>query len=267
MAALSSPWRLDNKVALVTGANSGIGEAAAMHLAASGAAVALLGRDGAELESVGRRIGERLGQALVVEADVSSVADMQRAFDSVAERFGRLDIVFANAGINGTWAPLEELTPDEWDTTLSVNLKGAFLTLKYALPLLKRHGGSVIMNASINGTRVFSNTGATAYACSKAGVVALTKMTALELARHGIRVNVVCPGAISTSIFHKTDERHLEEIRHPVEFPAGEIPLTGGAPGDANDVANLVVFLASDAARHITGTEIWIDGAQSLLKG
>jgi NAD(P)-dependent dehydrogenase (short-subunit alcohol dehydrogenase family) len=204
---------------------------------------------------------------LVVEADVSNVEEMQHAYDRVAERFGRLDIVFANAGINGTWAPLEDLSPEEWDATISVNLKGAFLTLKYALPLLKRNGGSVIVNASINGTRVFSNTGATAYACSKAGVVALTKMTALELAKHRVRVNVICPGAISTPIFDKTEERHLDEIRHPVEFPEGEIPLTGGSPGDVNDVAHLVTFLASDAARHITGTEIWIDGAQSLLKG
>ena len=221
---------------------------------------ALVGRDGDELEQVARRIAECLGQALVVIADVSSPDEMQRAYDAVAERFGRLDIVFANAGINGTWAPLDELTPEEWDATMSVNLKGAFLTLKYALPLLKRQGGSVIVNASINGTRVFSNTGATAYACSKAGVVALTKMTALELARHRIRVNVICPGAISTPIFHKTEERNLDEVRQPVEFPEGEVPLTGGSPGDVNDVANLVTFLASDAAKHITGTEIWIDG-------
>lgn len=262
-----SPWRLDERVALVTGANSGIGEAAAMHLADAGAAVALVGRDGDELQHVGHRIAERLGQALVIIADVSSADDMQQAYDAVAQRFGRLDIVFANAGINGTWAPLDELTPEEWDATLGVNLKGAFLTLKYALPLLKIQGGSVIVNASINGTRVFSNTGATAYACSKAGVVALTKMTALELARHRIRVNVICPGAIDTPIFHKTAERNLDEVRPAVEFPEGEVPLTGGSPGHVNDVANLVTFLASDAAKHITGTEIWIDGGQSLLKG
>jgi NAD(P)-dependent dehydrogenase (short-subunit alcohol dehydrogenase family) len=267
MSAASVPWRLDGKVALVTGANSGIGEAAALALAEAGAAVGLLGRDGDELERVARRIAERLGRAIVLTADVSRAEEMQNALDVVAEKFGRLDIVFANAGINGVWAPLDELTPDEWDTTLSVNLKGAFLTIKYALPLLKREGGSVIVNASINGTRVFSNSGATAYASSKAGVVALTKMAALELARHRIRVNVICPGAISTPIFDKTEERHLDEIRQPVEFPDGEIPLTGGSPGDAGDVANLVLFLASDASRHITGTEIWIDGAQSLIKG
>jgi NAD(P)-dependent dehydrogenase (short-subunit alcohol dehydrogenase family) len=262
-----SPWRFDGKVALVTGANSGIGEAAAMLLADAGAAVGLLGRDVAELEQVAHRIAERLGQAMVLEADVSDAHEMQRASDQLAERFGQLDIVFANAGINGTWAPLTELTPEEWDATLAVNLKGAFLTLKYAVPLLQRTGGSVIFNASINGTRVFSNTGATAYACSKAGVAVLAKMAALELARDRIRVNVICPGAISTPIFEKTDERHLDDIRPPVEFPQGEVPLTGGSPGHVDDVANLVAFLASDAARHITGTEIWIDGGQSLLKG
>jgi NAD(P)-dependent dehydrogenase (short-subunit alcohol dehydrogenase family) len=263
----ASSLRLDDKVALVTGANSGIGEAAALHLAEAGARVGLFGRDLAELEQVARRINENLGYAVVVEADVSDPHQMQQAVDQLVQQLKRLDIVFANAGVNGTWAPLAELTPDEWDTTLDINLKGAFLTLKYALPLLKRNGGSVIFNASINGTRVFSNTGATAYACSKAGVVALAKMAALELARDRIRVNVICPGAISTSIFGKTEERNLDEIRAPVEFPQGEVPLTGGSPGDVSDVANLVVFLASDAARHITGTEIWIDGAQSLLKG
>ena len=267
MSGASSPWRLDGKVALVSGANSGIGEAAALLLADAGAAIGMLGRDVAELEQVARRITERLGQAIVLEADVSHPHEMQHSIDLLAKRFGRLDIVFANAGINGTWASLEELTPEEWDATLDVNLKGAFLTLKYAVPLLKRSGGSVIFNASINGTRVFSNTGATAYACSKAGVVALTKMAALELARDRIRVNVICPGAIDTPIFHKTDERNLDDIRQPVEFPQGEIPLTDGSPGHVSDVANLVTFLASDAARHITGTEIWIDGGQSLLKG
>jgi NAD(P)-dependent dehydrogenase (short-subunit alcohol dehydrogenase family) len=267
MSNASSRWQLEGKVALVTGANSGIGEATALLLADAGAAVGALGRDVDELEQVARRINERLGQALVLAADVSNPNEMQRAVDALAQRFGRLDIVFANAGINGTWAPLADLTPDEWDNTLAVNLKGAFLTLKAALPLLKREGGSVILNASINGTRVFSNSGATAYACSKAGVVALAKMAALELARDRIRVNVICPGAIDTPIFHKTEERNLDDVQPPIAFPEGEIPLTSGSPGHAHDVAELVAFLASDAARHITGTEVWIDGGQSLLRG
>jgi NAD(P)-dependent dehydrogenase (short-subunit alcohol dehydrogenase family) len=165
------------------------------------------------------------------------------------------------------WAPIDELAPEEWDETLKINLKGTFLTVKYAAPALKKQGGSVIITSSVNGTRMFSNTGATAYACSKAAQVAFTKMVALELAKHKIRVNVICPGAIETSINENTDARHLERAREPVEFPKGQIPLTRGEPGTAEQVAELVLFLASSASSHISGTEVWIDGTQSLLQG
>jgi NAD(P)-dependent dehydrogenase (short-subunit alcohol dehydrogenase family) len=192
---------------------------------------------------------------------------MQQSIQQLAGQWGRIDIVFANAGINGVWAPLEELEPNDWDETLDINLKGTFLTVKYAAPYLKKQGGSVIVTSSVNGTRMFSNTGATAYACSKAAQVAFTKMVALELAEDGVRVNVICPGAIESNIRENTEQRGLEDIRPPVEFPEGQIPLTRGIPGAAEDVAHLVVFLASDASRHISGSEIWIDGTQSLLQG
>nr|MBA2244056.1 SDR family oxidoreductase [Gemmatimonadota bacterium] len=165
------------------------------------------------------------------------------------------------------WAPIEELEPEEWDKTLNINLKGTFLTIKYAVPHLKKQGGSIIVTSSVNGTRMFSNTGATAYATSKAGQVALTKMLAVELGQDRVRVNVICPGAIETSIDENTEQRDLEHVRVPVEFPEGEIPLTHGEPGTSEQVARLVLFLASDASDHISGTEIWIDGAQSLLQG
>jgi NAD(P)-dependent dehydrogenase (short-subunit alcohol dehydrogenase family) len=185
----------------------------------------------------------------------------------IDETWGRVDVVFANAGINGVWAPIEELSPEEWDRTLNINLKGTFLTVKYAVPYLKRRGGSVIITASVNGTRIFSNTGATAYSCSKAGQVAFAKMVALELATAKIRVNVICPGAIETDIDENTERRGLDEVRIPVEYPKGAQPLEGGKPGTAEQVAQLVLFLASDASEHITGTEMWIDGGESLLKG
>ncbi|MDQ3310204.1 MAG: SDR family oxidoreductase, partial [Gemmatimonadota bacterium] len=127
-------------------------------------------------------------------------------------------------------------------------------------------GGSVIVTSSVNGTRIFSNTGATAYSSSKAGQVALSKMLALELAPSKIRVNVICPGAIDTNIEESTEERDLEHVRIPVEFPEGSQPLAEGS-GSAEQVARLVLFLASDASDHITGTEMWIDGAESLLRG
>ena len=141
------------------------------------------------------------------------------------------------------------------------------MTVKYAVPYLKRQGGSVIITSSVNGTRVFSNTGATAYSCTKAAQVAFAKMVALELAKHRIRVNVICPGAIETDISENTEQRNLEQIREPVDFPEGKIPLTDGKSGTSEQVAQLVLFLASDASSHISGTEIWIDGTESLLKG
>lgn len=192
---------------------------------------------------------------------------MQQAIQQTVDQWGRLDIVFANAGINGVWAPLEELEPDEWNKTINVNLTGTFLTVKYAVPYLKKQGGAVVITSSVNGTRIFSNTGATAYASTKAAQVAFAKMIALELAQDRIRVNVICPGAIETNIEESTEQRDLEEIREPVKFPEGSIPLTDGKPGSSEQVAQLVLFLVSDASSHITGTEMWIDGAESLLMG
>jgi NAD(P)-dependent dehydrogenase (short-subunit alcohol dehydrogenase family) len=130
---------------------------------------------------------------------------------------------------------------------------------------MKRHGGSIVINSSINGTRIFTNTGASAYSSSKAGQLALGQMAALELARYDIRVNVICPGAIESEIDDNTNKRNLDKVKVPADYPEGTVPLTEGKPGKADDVAELVLFLASDRSRHITGTPIWIDGAQSLM--
>lgn len=255
------------KVALITGAGSGLGEAAARLLAREGAKVAALGRTKDEVQKIADEINQQGGEAIAVVADISKPEEMQRAVQQVADRWGRLDILFANAGINGVWAPLEDLTPEEWRKTIDINLNGTFYTVKYAVPLLKQQGGSIIITSSVNGTRMFTNTGASAYSSTKAAQVAFGKMIALELAKHRIRVNVICPGAIESKIDENTERRNVEREKEPVEFPEGEIPLTDGKPGKAEDVADLVLFLASDSSRHISGTEIWIDGAQSLLQG
>ena len=258
---------LKGKVALVTGAGSGLGAAAAKLLARSGVKVGGLGRTADELKQVVDEINSNGGTAKAIVADISVVEDMQRAVKELVDEWGQLDIVFANAGINGTWAPIEELKPEEWQKTIAINLSGTFYTIKYAVPYLKKQGGSVIVTSSVNGTRIFSNTGATAYSTTKAGQVAMAKMLALELAPHKIRVNVICPGAITTRIDENTNKRDIDEAKIPVEFPEGSIPLTHGKPGTAEEVADLVAFLASDSSRHIAGTEVWIDGAESLLEG
>ncbi len=259
--------RFSGQVVLITGAGSGIGAAAARRFAAEGAKVGALGRSDDNVRDIVREIRQAGGEVMPLIADIADSSAMQSSVRQLVDTYGRLDVVFANAGINGVWAPLDELTPEEWDDTLNINLKGTFLTVKYAVPHLKRNGGAVIITSSVNGTRMFSNTGATAYACSKAAQVAFAKMTALELAKHRIRVNVICPGAIETNIDENTEKRAIEREKEPVDFPEGQIPLTDGKPGTSDQVADLVLFLASDGARHISGTEVWIDGAQSLLQG
>lgn len=259
--------QLSGKVAVITGAGSGIGQAAAYLLAEQGAFVAGIDRTPEEGQETIDKIQRMGGKGMSAIADMPNPDQVRAAMDNIVKQFGRIDIVFANAGINGVWAPIEELSPKDWNETISINLNGTFYTVKYAVPYLKKQGGSVIVTASVNGTRIFSNTGATAYSCTKAAQVAFTKMMALELAKHKIRVNVICPGAIETSIQDNTKYQNLESTKEPVEFPAGKIPLTDGKPGTSEQVAQLVLFLASDASSHITGTEVWIDGAESLLVG
>jgi Dehydrogenases with different specificities (related to short-chain alcohol dehydrogenases) len=254
------------KVALVTGAGSGIGKATALRLAAGGARVVVLSRTEEEIAAVRDQIVGAGGTALAVTADISHEGEMQMAVERSLAAYGRLDIVVANAGINGMWAPIDELTPEEWDKTIQINLRGTYLTLHFAVPHLKREGGSVVIVSSINGNRTFTTAGATAYAATKAAQVAMTQQLALELGKHRIRVNAVCPGAIETEIGDNTDKRNVEEAAIPVTWPEGQIPITGGKPGKSEDVADVIAFLASDAARHVTGVPVYIDGGQSLLR-
>jgi NAD(P)-dependent dehydrogenase (short-subunit alcohol dehydrogenase family) len=258
---------LTGKVALITGAGSGIGKATATLLAAQGARVAVLSDTSDEIEQTAREIAQNGGEALALTANISEEVQVKQAIQQVIDRWQRLDIVFANAGINGVWAPIEELKLEDWSRTLNINLTGTFLTIKYATPHLKRQGGSVIVTASVNGTRVFSNTGATAYSTTKAGQVALAKMLAVELAPHNVRVNVICPGRTETEIQENTQQKELEKIKFPVEYPKGQIPLGNGEPAKAAQVAQLALFLCSEMASHITGTEVWIDGGSSLIQG
>ena len=257
---------MQDTVAFISGGGSGIGQAAATIMARRGARVALAGRTPEELTEVAEAIERDGGTALTVTCDVSDEDSVRSAIATTVDTWGRLDVVVANAGVNGTWAGIEDLSVADFRSTLDINLVGTFTTIKYAVPHLRRHGGSVIITSSVNGTRIFSNSGASAYSSSKAGQVALAKMLAVELGPDRIRVNVICPGAITTEISDNTQAEN-EDVKIPVEYPEGNIPLTGGEPGSAEQVGELIAFLASDAASHISGTELWIDGAQSLLQG
>ena len=258
---------LKSQVALVTGAGSGIGKAAALKLAAEGAKVGLLGHTRSEIDRTAREIEKAGGEALVLVADVSDENRMREAVDKLAEKFGRLDIVVANAGINGVWAPIDDLKPEEFDKTIAVNLRGTYLTLHFTVPHLKAQGaGSIVVVSSINGNRTFTTPGATAYTATKAAQVAMVQQLALELGKHHIRVNAVCPGEIETNIGENTDLRHEKETAIPVKWPEGQVPISDGKPGKSEDVAEVIAFLASDRSRHVTGTPIYVDGGQGLLR-
>lgn len=258
---------LNGKVALVTGAGSGIGKATALKLAREGAAVVVMSRTREEVDATAAEIEKAGGKAKAAVADVTDDGAMRSLVAETLGHFGRLDIVVANAGINGVWAPIEELTPAEWDKTIAVNLRGTYLTIHHTVPALEAAGGgAIVVISSINGTRTFTSPGASAYSATKAGQLAMVKQLALELGRRKIRINAVCPGAIESDIENNTEHRNTEKSGIPVKFPQGDIPLTGGKSGKAADVADVIAFLVSDAARHVTGSPVWIDGGQSLLR-
>lgn len=259
---------LQQQVALVTGAGSGIGKATAVKLAVDGARVIVHAHREDETKATVAEIERDGGDAFGVTADLRDDEAMREAIECGVEHYGTLDIVVANAGINGVWAPIDELQPDEWDNTLNTNLRGSYLTLHFAVPHLKRAGhGSIVIVSSINGTRVFSHGGASAYSTTKGGLLAFGQMLALELAKHKIRVNVVCPGKVDTEIDENTRARSSEEASEAAEYPEGKIPLTDGRAGTSADIAELIAFLSSERARFITGTPVWIDGGQSLFVG
>ena len=257
--------KLLDKVAVITGGGSGIGHAAAILMAKEGAKVAIIDRILETGQETVRQLVNEGGCGLAIAADVGDSQQMQQAFQTIFDEYQRIDIVFANAGINGVWSPIEELEPEEWDRTINTNLRGTFLTVKYAVPHLKKQGGSIVITSSINGTRNFRKVGATAYACSKAAQVAFAKMLALELAACQIRVNVICPGGVLTAIEESTVKRHLDRIPGSADFIHDLIPLTDDTAGSSEEVAQLVLFLVSHSSSFITGTEVWIDGGGSLI--
>ncbi|MFD2655932.1 SDR family oxidoreductase [Gracilibacillus thailandensis] len=175
--------RFKDKVAVVTGGSSGIGRASAIQIAKEGAKICLMDLKEEQAEKVKKEIERDGGEALITDVDLSDPVRVEKGMKEVVDAWGRIDIIFANGGINGVLAPIEDLTPEDWDKTIHTNLKGTFHTVKYALPFMKEKGGSVIITSSVNGNRVFSNFGMSAYSTCKAGQMAFGKMAALELAK------------------------------------------------------------------------------------
>ncbi|MGP4077413.1 SDR family NAD(P)-dependent oxidoreductase [Halobacillus sp. K22] len=257
---------VQDKVFIVTGAASGMGYAAAQRLIQEEAKVALLDINEDRLKEAEEQLQGEANRTLALTTDLSSPEEVKKSIDMVQEHWDRIDGLFANAGVNGKVMPIEDMPPEEWDHTIETNLKGSFLTLKYAIPHMKEKGGSVVLTSSINGNRTFTGKGFSAYSSSKAGIMAFGKMAALELASQGIRVNIICPGFIDTNIGENTrpSEQKLEKIDIPVKKEVEGSPLNEEI-GSPEQVADLVHFLLSDASSHITGTEVFIDGAESLL--
>lgn len=242
--------RLSGKTALITGGNSGIGLATARLLAAEGARVAITGRNERTLGEAAAAIG---GDVVTVRLDVADVAAIAPAVTDVAARLGKLDVVFANAGMAGS-VPLGDTTLAFFEEILRVNLTAVFFTVQAAAPHLA-DGASVVLNGSVHAA--LGAPGYAAYAASKAGVRALTRNLASDLAPRGIRVNQVTPGATRTPIWSRIapDEDARAELERRI---ARGVPL--GRLGEAEDVARAVLYLASDDTRNVTGSEIVVDG-------
>jgi len=254
--------RFIDRTVLITGASGSLGRAAAARFGAEGARLALLDRDGARVAALAHELAVRGYPALALVADVADEPALATAFAQAEAHFGQLDVLFNNAGIGGMDLRVAEMPVERWDEMLAINLRGVFLGCKHVIPALIRAGGGAIVNMGSSTGRHDTLPGSAAYMASKAGVEALTKSVALQVGRHGIRVNAICPGIIETPLSLGQKESG-DDASFFARF-AARIPL--GRVGQPEDVAAAVAFLASDQARQITGAALLIDGGQTLRR-
>jgi NAD(P)-dependent dehydrogenase (short-subunit alcohol dehydrogenase family) len=246
---MTTSSRFDGKVAFVTGAGSGMGEATALLLAEQGAAVTVLDRNGSHAEDVASRIVARGGRALAVAANVANPEAMRRAVQQTVETFGALHLAVNNAGIASDAAPVAEVDPAAWDDTIAINLSGLFYGMRYQIPAMLVAGGGAIVNVS----SVFADRGQiqrSAYAAAKHGVRGLTRSAAVDYAAQGIRVNELQPGVIDTPM-HSAHRARVQEFASLV--PARRMGTTA-------EIASVVAFLLSEEASYINGAHLAVDG-------
>jgi NAD(P)-dependent dehydrogenase (short-subunit alcohol dehydrogenase family) len=250
----NDPERFAGRVALVTGAGSGIGRAAALAFGRQGAAVALVGRRVPELEAVAREIAETGGTATVAPADVTDERAVEKTIGAVAEQFGRLDIAFNNAGITA-YKPIEDLTTDDVDQVLATNVKGVLLLVKHEVAQMRRqgHGGSIVNTSSVAATGGSANL--SIYTASKGALDAMVRALALEFGRDGIRINNVSPGVIDTP---------ATSVLPPEAITALGAHSALGRIGQPDDIAGAVTWLSSSEAAFVTGQSIVVDGGYNI---
>jgi NAD(P)-dependent dehydrogenase (short-subunit alcohol dehydrogenase family) len=248
--------KLQGKIAVITGGNSGIGLATAQRFVSDGAYVFITGRRQSELDKAVKQIGTNVSG---VQGDVSNLADLDRLYAAVKKQKGRIDILFANAGV-GELVPLGAITEAHFDKTFGINVKGLLFTVQKALPLFQ-DGGSIILNASIAASKGFE--GLSIYSATKAAVRSFARSWTVELKNHKIRVNAISPGLIDTPGIRKGLLQNEEQIKQFTDSQVATIPL--GRMGNPDDVAKVVSFLASDDSSFITGIELFVDGGVAQI--
>jgi NAD(P)-dependent dehydrogenase (short-subunit alcohol dehydrogenase family) len=242
--------KLEGKIAVITGGNSGIGLATAKRFVSDGAYVFITGRRQNELDAAVSEIGKNVTG---IQGDVSNLADLDRLYTMVKDQKGHLDILFANAGI-GEFAPLGEISEEHFDKIFGINVKGLLFSVQKALPLFQ-DGGSIILTASVGGSK--GNPASSVYSASKAAVRSFARTWTVDLKHRKIRVNAISPGPIDTPIF--TGEEKVEELKRLINT----VPM--GRKGSPDEIAKAALFLASDDSSYVTGIELFVDGGRAQI--